>query len=100
MDSNGVHARVLKELADIPADLPQLFMNSVGNLEKSQSTGIWQIVSNFKEKKAQERRPWVLRPVSPTWVPGKIMESIILGDTEKHLKNNAVISEIQHGFMK
>ncbi|KAJ7400673.1 rna-directed dna polymerase from mobile element jockey-like [Pitangus sulphuratus] len=28
------------------------------------------------------------------------MEKIILGDIEKHLKNNAVINHSQHGFMK
>lgn len=38
-------------------------------------------------------------PVSFTLVPSKIME-IILEVIEKRLKDNAVISQSQHGFMK
>ncbi|KAK4833058.1 hypothetical protein QYF61_027720 [Mycteria americana] len=33
-------------------------------------------------------------------VPGKIMEKVILGVIEKHLRVNAVIGHSQHGFMK
>ena len=33
-------------------------------------------------------------------MPGKIMEKIILGVTEKHLKDNAVIGNSQHGFTR
>jgi len=40
------------------------------------------------------------RPNSLTSVPGKIMENIILGIIEKHLKDNAVICHNQHGFMR
>ncbi|XP_009577872.1 PREDICTED: potassium voltage-gated channel subfamily KQT member 1-like, partial [Fulmarus glacialis] len=36
------------------------------------------------------------RPVSLTSVPGKIMEKVILGVTEKHLRDNAVIGHSQH----
>jgi len=32
------------------------------------------------------------RPVSLTSVPGKIMEKVILGFIEKHLRDNAVIA--------
>ena len=37
------------------------------------------------------------RPVSLTSVPGKIMEKIILGVIEKHLKDNG---NSQHGFIR
>ncbi|KAF4789344.1 RNA-directed DNA polymerase from mobile element jockey-like protein [Turdus rufiventris] len=40
------------------------------------------------------------RPISLTSVPSKIMEKIILGAIEKHLKDNLVIDHSQHGFMR
>ncbi|KAJ7422339.1 hypothetical protein BTVI_14631 [Pitangus sulphuratus] len=40
------------------------------------------------------------RPVSLTSVPGKVMEKIILGSTEKHLKDDAVVGHIQYSFMR
>lgn len=38
--------------------------------------------------------------VSLTSVPRKLMEKIILGDTESQWKNKAVIMHSQHGFLK
>ncbi|KAK4821298.1 hypothetical protein QYF61_018047 [Mycteria americana] len=54
--------------------------------------------SNFQEW--QERRPGNYRPISLSLVPGKIMEKIILGVIENHLKDNAVIGQSQCRFMK
>ena len=71
---------------------------SLGNLERSQSTGSWQIIPIFK--KGKKEHPSNYRPVSLTLVPGKIMEQIIPGVIEKHLKDNGVISHSQHGCMK
>ncbi|KAJ7413878.1 RNA-directed DNA polymerase from mobile element jockey-like protein [Pitangus sulphuratus] len=55
------------------------------------------IVMIFKKSKED---PGNYRPVSLTSVPGKVMEKIILGSIEKHLKDNAVIGHSQHGFMR
>ncbi|KAJ7404306.1 RNA-directed DNA polymerase from mobile element jockey-like protein [Willisornis vidua] len=54
-------------------------------------------VPTFKKGKEDPRNN---RPVSFTSVPSKIMEKIILGGTEKHLKGNVVIGHSQHGFMR
>lgn len=40
------------------------------------------------------------RAVGLTSVPGRVMEKIILGATERHSKNKAIIRHSQHGFMK
>lgn len=37
---------------------------------------------------------------SLTSAPGEIMEKIMLGFTEKHLKNSAVTGHSQHGIMR
>lgn len=44
--------------------------------------------------------PGNYRFVSLTSLPGKIMEKIILGVPEKHLKDDVVISQSCHGFTK
>lgn len=49
-------------------------------------------------KKGKNEEPGNYRPLSLTSVPGKIMEKVILGDVEKHLRPNAVIGHSQHGF--
>ncbi|KAK4815701.1 hypothetical protein QYF61_006684 [Mycteria americana] len=42
----------------------------------------------------------VVRPVSLTSVPGKIMEKVILRVTEKHLRSKAVIGHSHRGFTR
>lgn len=55
-----------------------------------QSTGGSQtVVAGFKKCKKDD--PENYRPVSLTQVPGKMLEIIIWGVTEKHLKDSAVI---------
>lgn len=51
-------------------------------------------------KTCKKENPGYYRPVSPPSVPGKIMEKIIPGVIEKHLKDNAVISHSQHRFTR
>ncbi|KAK4829005.1 hypothetical protein QYF61_001761 [Mycteria americana] len=51
-------------------------------------------------KKSMREDPGNYRPVSLTSVPGKIMEKIIPGAIERHLKNNAIIRHSQNVFTK
>ncbi|CAM5117477.1 unnamed protein product [Eretmochelys imbricata] len=51
-------------------------------------------------KKENEDNLGNYKPVSLTSVPGKIMEQIIKQSICKHLEDNKVISNIQHGFVK
>ena len=37
------------------------------------------------------------RPISLTSIPGKVMEKIVLGDIERHLKNKAIIRHSPSG---
>lgn len=50
-------------------------------------------------KKGERKDQGDYMPVSLTSVPGKMME-IVLGATERHLKNYAVIRYNQPGFTK
>ncbi|KAJ7415323.1 rna-directed dna polymerase from mobile element jockey-like [Willisornis vidua] len=52
----------------------------------------------FKKGKKEGSRNY--RLVSLTSVPGKVMEKIIQGIIEKHLKDNTVIGHSQHSFMR
>ena len=56
------------------------------------------VVPMFKKGKKED--PGNYRPVSLTSVPGKIIEKVILGVIEKHLRDNAVLGHSQHGFMR
>ncbi|KFW81931.1 hypothetical protein N305_01139, partial [Manacus vitellinus] len=89
MGPAGVPPKILKELSDVIAKpLSMIFEQSweYGEVPADQKLAN---VPIFKKGKKED--PGNYRPINLTSVPGKVMEKIILGDTEKHLKNNAVI---------
>ncbi|NWW20033.1 PO22 protein, partial [Falcunculus frontatus] len=94
---DGIHSTILKELADVIAKPLSIFKQSRESKEVPADWKLTNIVPIFKKNKKENLKNY--RPVSLTSVPGKVTE-IILGGTEKHLKDNAVIGHSQHGFMR
>ncbi|GAB0207044.1 mitochondrial enolase superfamily member 1 [Grus japonensis] len=99
MGPNGIHPRVLKELDDVIAGpLSIIFQWSWESGEVPVNWKLANVVLIFEKGKKED--PGNYRPVSLTSVPGKIMEKVILGAIEKHLRDNAVIGHSQHGFTR
>jgi len=96
---DGIHPRVLKELADVMAGpLSIIYERSV---ESGEVPADWKLASVSQiYKKGVREDPVNHRPVSLTSVPGKIMEKIMLGTIERHLNHNAMIRHSQDGFTK
>ncbi|KAK4824398.1 hypothetical protein QYF61_014058 [Mycteria americana] len=99
MGPDGIHPRVLKELVDVMAG-PLLIIYQ-RSWESGEVPADWKLANVIPiYKKGVREDPGKYRPVSPTSAPGKIVENIILGTIERHLKNNAIIRHSQHGFTK
>uniref|UniRef100_A0A8B9I9X6 Reverse transcriptase domain-containing protein n=1 Tax=Anser brachyrhynchus TaxID=132585 RepID=A0A8B9I9X6_9AVES len=99
MGPDGIHPRVLKELADVIAGpLSIIFQRSWESGEVPLDWKLANVVPIFKKGKKED--PSNYRPVSLTSVPGKIMERMILEVTEAHLGDSAVAGPSQHGFMR
>ena len=91
---NGIHPSVLKELAHVIAGpLSTIFQWSWDSVEVPVNWKLANVVPIFKKGKTKD--PGNYRHVSLTSVPGKIMEKVILGVIEKHLRDNAVIGYTQ-----
>jgi hypothetical protein len=96
---DGVHPRVINELADcISIPLSTIFNTSL-------TTG--KLPIEWKQanispihKKGSKTLPQNYRPVSITSVVGKIMEEIIRDTITVHMKENERLSKNQFGFIK
>lgn len=98
---NGIHPILLRELADGTARPLSVLLHLFGNLERSQVWNHWKLVNIAPVfQKTKQEDPGNYRPVSHTSVPGRTMEKILLGVTEKLLKDNAVMGHSQHTFTK
>ncbi|KAK4830117.1 hypothetical protein QYF61_008544, partial [Mycteria americana] len=93
MGPDGIHPRVLKELADgMTGPLSIIYQRS---WESGEVLADWKLASVTPiYKKGMREDPGNYRLVSLTSVPGKLMEKIVFGTTERHLKNNAIIRHI------
>lgn len=98
MEPHQIPPRVLRELADaVTRPLSIIFQGFGESGEISVNWKLSNLVPFLNKGKKEDLGSY--RPVSLTSLPGKIME-IILGVVEKHLKDNAVVGQSQHGFSR
>ena len=96
---SGIRPRVLKELVDVSAGpLSAVFQPSWESGEVPVRWKLASVVPMFRKVKKEDHD--ACRPVGLSSAPGKIMEKVILGVTEKHLRGNADIGHSQHGFAR
>jgi len=94
----GIHPRVLKELANITVGLLCIIFQ--WSWESREIPVDWKLASAVPVfKQGKQGDPGNYMPVSLTSVPGTIT-GVILGVTEKHLRDNTAIGHSQRGFMR
>ena len=99
MRLDGIHPRVLKELAGVLAKPLSIIYQ--------QSWLIGEVLTDWKlanvtpiYKKGQKDDPGNYRPVSLTSIPGELMEQLIQSTITQHMRDNKMIRPSQYEFMK
>jgi len=99
MGPDGMHPRVLRELADVIAEpLSIIFERSRRTGEACEDWRKANVTPIFKKGKKED--PGNYRPVSLTSIPGKVMEQLIPEVFIKQVEEKKVIRSSQHGFTK
>ncbi|TRZ18888.1 hypothetical protein HGM15179_008218 [Zosterops borbonicus] len=96
---DGIHPRVMRELADgLAKPLSVIYNQSwlTGEIPED-----WKLANVTPiHKKGEKEDPSNYRPVSLTSVPGKIMEQFILSVIMQHLQCGQGVRPSQHGFRR
>lgn len=96
---DGIHPSVLIELADVITRPLSVILQQFW--EPGEVPIDWRVANMILIfKMGKKGDPGNYRLVSLISVPGKTMEKIVLGFTEKHLKDLAVIGHSQNTFMR
>jgi len=96
---DNIPARLLKETAFNMAPLLTLIYKA--SLHQQHLPSDWKtahVTPIFK--KGSRKCPANYRPISLTSIPCKIFEHIIYSTIYKHLENNSILCDAQHGFRK
>ncbi|KAJ7423671.1 RNA-directed DNA polymerase from mobile element jockey-like protein [Willisornis vidua] len=99
MGPDGIHPRVMRELAEeLAKPLSIIFQQS---WLSGEVPGDWKLANVTPiHKKGCKGDPGKHRPVSLTLVPGRVMEQIILSVITQHLQDGQGIRPSQHGFRR
>ena len=97
MGPDGIHPRVLRELAEeLAKPLSIIYQRSWITGEVPDG---WRLANVTPiDKKGREEEPGNYRPVSLTSAPGKIMQRFILSALNRHVQANQGFRPSQHGF--
>ena len=95
---DGVHPRILKEVANEIADpLMKIFQRSI---HESKLPRIWKSATvTAIHKKGSTSSPGNYRPISLTCIPCKILESLVRDSIMRHMKGKNLFSARQFGFI-
>ena len=96
MGPDGIHPRVLKELAGVLAKPLSIYQQSWLTGEVLTDWKLASVTPIYK--KGRKDDPGNYRPVSLTSVSGKLMEQITLSTIIQHLRDNQMIRPSQHGL--
>jgi len=99
MRSDGIHPRVLRELAEgLAKPLSIIYQQFWLTGKVPVGWRITNVTPTYKKSRKKDLGNYM--PVSLTSVPGKIMERLLLSALTRHVKDNQGIRPIQHWYMK